>query len=135
MKLIKCPRCELNYMYDNEKMCSVCRRDVRGEPEPDDMIELCSECGENPVIPGQEVCAFCLKEMQRRSEENPNDDGVSDPSSRDLDMGGVSSMEEIEVDVDDDGERFDEDDDMFEDEDEGEDEDDDLTDDENEDGN
>ena len=46
-----------------------------------------------------------------------------------------SSMEEIEVDVDDDGERFDEDDDMFEDEDEGEDEDDDLTDDENEDGN
>ncbi len=132
MKLIKCPRCELNYMYENEKMCSVCRRDVRGEPEPDDMIELCSECGENPVIPGQEVCAFCLKEMQRRSEENANDDGVSDPSSRDLDMGGVSSMEEIEVDVDDDSERFDEDDDMFDDEEDEED--DDLADDENEDG-
>ena len=76
MKLIKCPRCELNYMYENEGMCSVCRKDVRGEPEPDDMIELCSECGENPVIPGQEVCAFCLKELQRRSDEGV-DDGVT----------------------------------------------------------
>ena len=114
MKLIKCPRCELNYMYENETMCSVCRKDVRGEPEPDDMIELCSECGENPVIPGQEVCAFCLKEMQRRSEDSHSDDGVSDPSSRDLDIDTVSSMEEIEMDVDPDGaENFGEDDDMF----------------------
>ena len=117
MKLIKCPRCELNYMYENEGMCSVCRKDVRGEPEPDDMIELCSECGENPVIPGQEVCAFCLKELQRRSDEGV-DDGVSDPRSRDIDIGSVSSMEEIEVDVGgEDGENFAEDDDMFDEED------------------
>ena len=123
MKLIKCPRCELNYMYENETMCSVCRKDVRGEPEPDDMIELCSECGENPVIPGQEVCAFCLKEMQRRSEDSHSDDGVSDPSSRDLDIDTVSSMEEIEMDVGDDvGEDFDEDDDMFRDDEEEEEE-------------
>ena len=115
MKLIKCPRCELNYMYENEVMCSVCRRDVQGEQESDDMIELCSECGENPVIPGQEVCAFCLKEIQRRAEGSANDDGVNDPTSRDLDIDSVSSMEEIEMDVGDDDEDFSDDDDMFKD--------------------
>ena len=56
MKLIKCPRCELNYINENETMCAVCRKDVRGEKEPEEMLELCSECGENPVVPGQEVC-------------------------------------------------------------------------------
>lgn len=106
MKLIKCPRCELNYMFENETMCSVCKKDVKGEQEPDDMIELCSECGENPVIPGQEVCAFCLKEMQRRSEVSANDDGVSDPTAQDLDIDSVSSMEEIEMADDDGGENF-----------------------------
>ncbi len=121
MKLIKCPRCELNYMFENEVMCSVCRKDVQGEQEIDDMIELCSECGENPVIPGQEVCAFCLKEIQRRAEANVNDDGTSDPS-RDLDIDSVSSMEEIEMDVNSDDEDFSEDDDMFKDDDLGEEE-------------
>ena len=67
MALVKCPRCELNYMNDTDEMCSVCRREVRGESEQFDMIELCSECGENPVVPGYELCAGCLKELQRRT--------------------------------------------------------------------
>ena len=54
MNLVKCPRCELNYMNDPDKMCSVCRREVRGETEQFEMIEMCSECGENPAVPGQE---------------------------------------------------------------------------------
>lgn len=117
MKLVKCPRCELNYMFENEVMCSVCRKDVQGEQEIDDMIELCSECGENPVIPGQEVCAFCLKEIQHRAENSINDDDGSDPTSRDLDIDSVSSMEEIEMDVGGEGgEDFSDDDDMFDDE-------------------
>ncbi|MBR4235330.1 MAG: hypothetical protein IKR85_04625 [Clostridia bacterium] len=117
MKLIKCPRCELNYMYENETMCSVCRKDVKGEQESDEIIELCSECGENPVIPGQEVCAFCLKEMQRRTEASANDDGVNDPTARDLDIDSVSSMDEIEMSVDDADEDVFTDDEDFEDED------------------
>ena len=66
MALVKCPRCELNYMNDTDKMCSVCRREVRGESEQFELVELCSECGENPVVPGQELCAYCLKEQARR---------------------------------------------------------------------
>ena len=114
MSLIKCPRCELNYMLDTDKMCSVCRRDVRGESEQYEMIELCSECGENPVVPGQELCAYCLKELSQRDSDEQNDEPVvADASSIGIDS--VSTMDEIELDIGDDmvDEAFDEDDDGF----------------------
>lgn len=118
MSLVKCPRCELNYMNDTDKMCSVCRREVRGESEQFEILEMCTECGENPVVPGQELCAYCLKEMARRdeinSEETPENSSVAS-----LEINSVSSMEEIELDLsnDLDGESFD-DEGEFDDEDE-----------------
>lgn len=123
MSLIKCPRCELNYMLDTDKMCSVCRREVRGESEQYEMIELCSECGENPVVPGQELCAYCLKELSQRSADTQNDETVVSEAAN-IGIDSVSNMEEIELDLGDDmdgdlaGEVFDEEDkDFFGDED------------------
>lgn len=98
MGLIKCPRCELNYMLDTESMCSVCKREVRGESEQYDMIELCSECGENPVVPGQELCAYCLKELaQRASDAQSEESEVGGAASIGIDS--VSTMDEIELDI------------------------------------
>lgn len=115
MGLIKCPRCELNYMLDTDKICSVCKREVRGESEQYEMIELCSECGENPVVPGQELCAYCLKELSQRGSDTQNDEEVvSDAASIGIDS--VSTMDEIELDLGDDmddelaGEVFDDED-------------------------
>lgn len=119
MGLIKCPRCELNYMLDTDKMCSVCQREVRGEGEQFEMIELCSECGENPAVPGQELCSYCLKEMAQRSDDTQNEETVvSDTASIGIDS--VSTMDEIEIDIGDDldGEEFDKDDPFFSDDDE-----------------
>ena len=97
MGLIKRPRCELNYMNDTDTMCSVCRREVRGESEQFEMVELCSECGENPVVPGHELCAFCLKE-QSRSDDIDNDEDVQrEPANIEIDS--VSTMDEIELDI------------------------------------
>ena len=124
MALVKCPRCELNYMNDTDKMCSVCRREVRGETEQFEMIELCSECGENPVVPGQELCAFCLKEQARRSETMDNDESIErEPANIEIDS--VSTMDEIELDIGGglDGEDFEDDPDFSEDDDEDEDDD------------
>ena len=122
MSLIKCPRCELNYMNDTDKMCSVCRRDVRGESEQFEMIEMCSECGENPAVPGQELCSYCLKEQARRTAVS-TDDSI-EPETTSIEIDSVATMEEIELDIhgDIDGEVFDDDadfddeDDMDEDE-------------------
>lgn len=122
MSLIKCPRCELNYMNDTDKMCSVCRREVRGESEQFDMIEMCSECGENPVVPGQELCAYCLKELARRADESTDD--VVEPTAANIEIDSVSSMDEIELDIpeDMDGEVFDDEDDEDKEDDEEEEE-------------
>ena len=123
MSLVKCPRCELNYMNDTDKMCSVCRREVRGESESFEMIEMCSECGENPVVPGQELCSYCLKELARRSDVT-SDESV-EPGATSIEIDSVSSMEEIELDLsgDLDGEVFDDEDADFGDEDDEEEED------------
>ena len=122
MSLIKCPRCELNYMNDTDKMCSVCRREVRGESESFDMIEMSSECGENPVVPGQALCAYCLKELARRTDES-TDDAV-EPTAANIEIDSVSSMDEIELDIpeDMDGEVFDDEDDEDKEDDEEEEE-------------
>ena len=120
MGLIKCPRCELNYMLDTDKMCSVCKREVRGESEQYEMIELCSECGENPVVPGQELCAYCLKELTQREADTQNEETVVADASKIGDIDSVSTMDEIELDLGDDmdDEAFaDEDDDFFADDD------------------
>ena len=118
MGLIKCPRCELNYMLDTEKICSVCRREVRGESEQYDMVELCSECGENPVVPGQELCAYCLKELAQRANDSQDEESVVNDAS-DIGIDSVSTMDEIELDIDEsiDGESFDDEKDFFDDED------------------
>lgn len=126
MGLIKCPRCELNYMLDTDKMCSVCRREVRGESEQDEMIELCSECGENPVVPGQELCAYCLKELAQSSASDTQNDETVVNDAANIGIDSVSTMDEIELDIrgDMDDEQFDEkDDDFFAEDDDGEDED------------
>jgi len=100
MSLIKCPRCELNYMLDTDKICSVCRREVRGESEQYEMIELCSECGENPVVPGQELCAYCLKELSQRGADAQGDEtNVAETTNIGIDS--VSTMDEIELGLDD----------------------------------
>lgn len=108
MKLIKCPRCELNYIYENEKICSVCKRDVRGEAEQDEILELCSECGEHPVMPGQELCMYCLKEMQRHASVATGDETtIINPEDPNLNI-DPSAMDEINIDMPgDDDEAFD----------------------------
>jgi len=124
MALVKCPRCELNYMNDTDKMCSVCRREVRGETEQFEMIELCSECGENPVVPGQELCASCLKEQARRTESMDDAETIErEPTSIEIDS--VSTMDEIQLDIggDLDDEVFEGNPDFVDDEDEDDDED------------
>ena len=100
MRLIKCPRCELNYMNDTDKMCSVCRKEVRGESESFEMLEMCSECGENPALPGQELCSACLKEQSARRASMSSEDGIEPDTTTSIDLEtSVSGMDEIELDL------------------------------------
>ena len=101
MALVKCPRCELNYILDGGDLCTVCRKEVHGGSEQDDIAELCSECGENPVVPGGELCLSCLKEMARRLSPSATEDDLV-PDETTLEIDSVSTMDEIVIDIDDD---------------------------------
>ena len=98
MGFVKCPRCELNYIREEEQYCSVCKREMKGEVR-DDPFELCSICNENPVMPGKDVCLMCYKEMTQQ--QGLHDDAMdeSDGHEVSLTMEDVSDMQEIELDV------------------------------------
>ena len=101
MKLVKCPRCELNYITENEKYCKVCLREMKGDA-PKDEIELCSVCNEAPALPGRDVCLFCLKEMS--GQDNRDDDTEQEPvdTASISGMDSVSTMDEIIPEIDED---------------------------------
>ena len=103
MKLVKCPRCELNYITENEKYCKVCLREMKGDATKDE-IELCSVCNEAPALPGRDVCLFCLKEMNggdNRADDSQESEEHVDSASI-VAMDSVSTMDEIIPEIDED---------------------------------
>lgn len=102
MGFIKCPRCELNYILDSEKLCKVCRKEVSGEAEQYETIEYCSQCGENPVEPGEMLCASCLREQSRAAEDANEDRDELRDGTIDIDNTSPSDLSEIDIDSQDD---------------------------------
>lgn len=104
MQLVKCPRCDLNYIREDEKYCKVCLRELKGEKNADE-VELCSICNEEPALPGRDVCLFCLKEMNKsNSLPEEQEEGSTEPVDTNSigDMDSVSGMDEIIPEVEDD---------------------------------
>ena len=101
MNLVKCPRCALNYIREDEKYCKICLQEMKGESRSEE-IELCSICNEEPALPGKDVCLFCLREMNK---SNSTDDSNSGGEAENVDtstigdMDAVSGMDEIIPDV------------------------------------
>ena len=91
--LVKCPRCDLNYIQETEKYCKICQRERIGEPLQDE-IELCSICNAAPVLPGKDVCLSCHKEMiagandEMDEEQEPMDENT-------MRLNPMSAMDEI----------------------------------------
>ena len=100
MGLVKCPRCELNYIQEGEGFCKICKREMKGESHHDE-IEMCTVCNEAPALPGKDVCLFCLKEMNAnaRNNEDENEGRVSESN---LEIDPVSAMDEIIPEIDED---------------------------------
>ena len=104
MQLIKCPRCDLNYIREDEKYCKVCMRELKGEKNAEE-VELCSICNEEPALPGRDVCIFCLKEMNKSNslpEEQEEENAEPVDTSSIGDMDSVSGMDEIIPEVEED---------------------------------
>lgn len=68
MALKKCPRCGLNYIREDQKLCDVCSRKRRPGEDDDSEEMLCIECGEHPAMRGKEICSYCYKESLRQEQ-------------------------------------------------------------------
>lgn len=93
MALVKCPRCELNYIQEGEGYCKICKREMKGEGQREE-IEMCTVCNEAPALPGKDVCLFCLKEMNANNSRNEDGQDVRVDEAA-LSIDPVSSMDEI----------------------------------------
>lgn len=98
MAMVKCPRCELNYINEDEGFCKICKREMKGEKHQED-IEICTVCNEAPALPGKDVCLFCLKEMHKNDEEEDEEEIAASPDEPNLDIDPVSTMDEIIPDI------------------------------------
>ena len=94
MKLIKCPRCELNYIQENEKLCKVCLREMKGSQVEDEM-EMCSVCNASPALPGRDVCLSCLKEMNSEGSDESIEERQTVVDESKIGIKSVSTMDEI----------------------------------------
>lgn len=98
MNLVKCPRCDLNYIREDEKYCKICLQEMKGESRSEE-IELCSICNEDPALPGKDVCLFCLREMNKSNSNTDDTETETEAESVDTatigDMDAVSGMDEI----------------------------------------
>ena len=102
MAMVKCPRCEVNYMNEGDKVCDICRREMSGEPEAEPVVDICPECGENPVVKGYDLCLLCLQErrLQDGLERKANQAAAADHD--DLTGMQVSAIDEIDLGISDD---------------------------------
>ncbi len=93
MGLRKCPRCELNYIRDDEKYCNVCKRYMKGEHDAEDGVSICVECGENPAVKGSELCAICLREARRQEKLEKVKNGLAGVDALDIDEVAMADIE------------------------------------------
>ena len=94
MAWIKCPRCEMNYIQEDEKFCKVCKREMKGEKTREE-VEICTVCNEHPVMPGKDVCLMCYKEMTSHDTDTEADGNIT----VDVGIDPVSTMEELVPDI------------------------------------
>ena len=94
MNLVKCPRCDLNYILDTEKYCKVCLREMKGN-HVEDELEMCSVCNEAPALPGRDVCLSCLKEMNGNTNDEDVEENAPVVDEASLGLNSVSNMDEI----------------------------------------
>lgn len=101
MALRKCPKCELNYIKDDQSMCDVCAKALKSAVFMDD-ADICPNCGERTVASGKEFCSVCLAEFKRLAKE-ASSKGMDEPSMLPVETPAddIVEMEDVELEDDD----------------------------------
>ena len=89
----KCPRCNLNYIGENEVLCKICLKEVGkslNDFDKDEEYDICPECGENIIKAGDDMCYQCAIEQMGEDveEEDLESDAWDDvlPEDEDIEL-------------------------------------------------
>jgi len=85
MSIIKCPRCDINFIREEEQFCSICKREMKGDAPKEEPVEMCIECGEHPAAAGEELCSYCLADRAAADESIVEDTESESMMSSDID--------------------------------------------------
>lgn len=101
---IKCPRCELNYIDKKQKLCNVCRAELKmpnsfysdSDDSDDTLLELCPLCKTNFVSFDEDMCDKCKRNKENGIEivPSPEDEDEEDWKTFLDDDGDVPIAEE-----------------------------------------
>ena len=76
-KYVLCPRCELNYILEEEEYCDVCKAQMKGqklmfaiddEDEGEELV-VCPVCGKNMIRPEEKMCKQCADEIEFKKDQ------------------------------------------------------------------
>lgn len=113
-KYKKCPRCELNYILQDEDMCDVCKAELGLESklvllddiiDEDEPLKLCPICKTSYIGMDENMCENCLANYKRNEDselDEDNDDWrtyLDDDDTEDA-QDDVIPLEELENDED-----------------------------------
>ena len=81
IEFIRCPRCELNFINKEDKLCSVCKKDMDSafsdekDLDLDTVLDLdiCPICKTNYINEDEVMCASCQKEYKMDKKLNESD--------------------------------------------------------------
>lgn len=115
-KYKKCPRCELNYIPQDEEMCDVCKAELGLDTsivllddiiDADEPLKLCPVCKTAYIGMDEEMCENCLSHEKDVSESDDESDDewrsyLDDDDTGDGSDDDIISLEELEADEADD---------------------------------
>ncbi len=114
-KYKKCPRCELNYITQDQDMCDICKAELGLDSkivllddiiDDDEPLKLCPVCKTAYIGLDEEMCESCLANEQQSHEETIDDDNddwrtyLDDEDTEPTEEEDVIPLEELEKDDD-----------------------------------
>ena len=114
-KYKKCPRCDLNYIPNEDDLCDVCKAELGMESgivllddiiDDDEPLKLCPVCKTNYIGMDEEMCESCLNNFKRQESGELDDDNddwrsyLDDEDTTDTEEDDVIPLEEMEEDTD-----------------------------------
>ena len=110
-KYKKCPRCDLNYILQEEEMCDICKAELGLDSrivllddiiDDDEPLKLCPVCKTNYIGMDEEMCESCFTRYNRaeNAELDDDDDGwrtyLDDDDTKDADEEDIIPLEELD---------------------------------------